>query len=111
MNQTELLQEFDVTCTKLRTILEAKNSDYAQSSDGGDPFANFTACEKLDLCHAEVGLLIRMLDKWQRLKTLAKIGKLSVKGESGVDACFDLMGYSFLMLALLKYKEQNVRTS
>lgn len=106
MTQPELLAEFDSVTAELRKVLEAKNSDYAQSSTGGDPFANFTACEKMGLCSAEVGFLTRMLDKWQRLKTLTLTGKLSVKGESGVDACMDIMGYGFLLLVYLKHKDK-----
>lgn len=104
MTQTELLSEFDRVAAKLRETLKAKNDDYSGASEDGNPFANFTACERLGLCSAEVGFLVRMQDKWQRLKTLSQKGKLSVEGESGLDACLDIMGYAFLLLAYLKHK-------
>ena len=82
-----------------------KNHDYAGA--GGDtPFANFTASEKLGICSTEVGFLMRMLDKLQRLGTFAKAGALKVLTEGPRDACLDIINYAILFAAYIHQKQE-----
>ncbi len=76
MNRDELLALHDQLCKEARTIMEAKNHDYA--GPGDDAFSNFRACEQVGLCSARIGLLCRMLDKLKRLVTFAKTGELNL---------------------------------
>lgn len=97
----------------LRTILSAleicskKNADYTGGQASDHPLANFLMAQEFGINPAD-GLLLRMLDKWQRIKSFKKNGKLQVVGESVEDAFMDIGVYAFLMLTLLKtLKEQD----
>lgn len=85
--------------TALEEIIKNKNNDYTGGSD--DPFANFKATANLGLSDAKTGVLIRLVDKIQRIKTYIHNGNLQVKGEGVEDACMDIMGYSLLLLGML----------
>jgi hypothetical protein len=79
-------------------LMESKNHDYRGGS--GDPFANFRRSVELGV-EPEVGLLMRMLDKIQRIKTFATKGELAVKGEPVWDAIVDIINYAVLCYGLL----------
>lgn len=84
-------------------LIEAKNNDYTAGSE--DPFANFKITEVLELGSAETGLLIRMVDKIQRVKSFIKKGELKVQNESAADAARDIIGYSLILIGLMKDRE------
>jgi len=84
-------------------ICSQKNADYTANAH---PLANFLIAEEFGINPVD-GLLIRMLDKIQRIKSYKTQEKLQVENESVVDAFMDLGNYSFLMIALLKYMEEN----
>lgn len=87
-----------------------KNADY---TGGEHPLANFLLAEDFGIPPTD-GLLLRMLDKIQRIKSFQLHGKLEVANESVEDAFQDLGVYSFLMLVLIrvlkerKDKEQGI---
>ena len=81
-----------------RFLMTQKNHDYTSGS--GDPFANFRTAANFDV-HPAVGILMRMNDKMQRIRTFAERGKLEVDGEGLRDACIDMINYSVLVYALL----------
>lgn len=84
-------------------VSAAKNNDYA----GGhalDPLGNFRQVVEFGV-DPHTGLLCRMVDKWQRIKTFFRDGALQVPGEGIRDALSDLGNYCFLMLALLADNE------
>lgn len=78
-------------------LMRAKNADYTA---GAGPFSNFEGTSDFGV-DPLVGLMIRMGDKFQRLKSFAKSGELKVKGEGVEDAFKDLIGYSYLALGML----------
>jgi hypothetical protein len=82
----------------MKATIRAKNADY---TNGEGAFANFEVTERLGLSSAEIGLLIRMVDKIQRLKSFLSKGELQVKGESAQDAAKDIMGYALILSAML----------
>lgn len=84
----------------LKDTLKRKNADYT----GGDesPFSNFEVTEKLGLSDAKTGVLIRMVDKIQRIRSFIKKGKLEVKNEGVEDAVMDVIGYSLVLLGMLE---------
>jgi len=104
MNTQELLVFHDAFCVEAKVIMAKKNHDYAGAS-GQTPFANFEIVEKLGLCKTETGILIRIQDKMMRLATFVNAGQLSVKNESAVDACQDILNYVVLLAAYIKQKE------
>jgi hypothetical protein len=94
----ELLALHESTCAAGREIMRAKNNDYC---DGAvDCFANFRASETLGV-PAEIGLMIRMLDKMKRVQTFVNKGTLQVKGESVEDSILDLVNYSILLKGII----------
>jgi hypothetical protein len=99
MNQQDYMKFMRDTYQDLELLIESKNSDYTAGSD--DAFANFRLCEEIGI-PALTGLIVRVLDKVQRIKAYAKAGKLEVPNEGVDDAFKDLIGYSFVALALLE---------
>lgn len=79
-------------------LIEAKNSDY---TGGKGAFANFDKAAELGL-DPMVGVLLRMEDKFQRIKSFVTQGDLKVKSESIEDAFKDIIGYSSICLGMLE---------
>jgi len=82
---------------------EKKNRGYAGKRN---PLANFYECEAFGI-KAWKGCLVRMSDKWARMKTLVKEENDPVlieakKMESLEDTIFDLGIYSFIELCLIR---------
>lgn len=100
---------FQLAESELNGILELikrKGNDYSGGSE--DVLENFKLAEKLGLAKAEVGLLLRMMDKVQRVRSFLSKGTLDVQNESAQDAVRDIIGYS---LALLGLMEENKATA
>lgn len=72
-------------CRELNEIFKRKNSDY------GDSFANLRK-ERPD------AILVRIFDKYCRLKTLLSGEKIQVKDESIEDTLLDLANYCLMEL-------------
>lgn len=89
----ELLFElFDDTFTQCKNIIMAKNHDYA---DQGDPYSNFRSSIGYGV-HPITGIMLRVNDKLQRIKTFVEKGRLSVLEESFEDSCNDIINYMIL---------------
>ena len=73
-----------------------KNHDYATNAD---PLSNFRECEGFGV-DAGKGIMVRMSDKWSRLKQLELKGEALVKDESLLDTLLDLANYSVLRAIL-----------
>lgn len=85
----EYLQNFQKITGEMLALTSAKNADYASDSD---PFANFRT-------FGELGILVRMSDKFARLKTLLVDKKdATVANETVEDTILDLATYSVLLL-------------
>lgn len=98
MTTAEYLQFIDVTFGEMKELIRRKNADY---TNGAGPFANFEAAEEIGLDPIK-GLVMRLLDKVQRLKSFCKQGELQVKGEGVEDIFKDFIGYSLIALAMLQ---------
>jgi hypothetical protein len=110
MNRKELLEMHKETCEAARSIMEAKNADYTGGNEGDDPFANFRATEMLGI-PAELGVLTRCLDKFQRIKSFVKNGTLQVKSESVEDAIQDVINYMILLQGIIRTRGEKATTS
>jgi hypothetical protein len=99
----KLLKMHEDTCKECREIMRAKNHDYANGSK--DPFANFRIAEMFGL-HPVTGILLRVTDKLQRIKSFVSTGELKVSGESVDDACDDIVNYAILMKGLLREQRE-----
>ena len=90
--------------------MERKNNDYAGGKGSGDdPFANFKMSSTIGV-HPAVGLLLRMMDKIQRIRTFTLDGGLAVSDESVDDACDDIVNYAILCKGLLKEMRESDRS-
>ena len=105
MNRQEWVEEFDALTLKMRCIMIAKNSDYANQDN--NPFSNFERVETLGIARTEVGFLTRMTDKLCRINSFVQKGELAVKDESVQDTLLDLANYSLLMIGYLKSKKKD----
>ena len=81
--------EFEKVLIPILGLLEKKNKDYGRSYD------------KLREEFGEVSFLIRLSDKYNRLKTLT-YHPASVEDESIIDTIYDVIGYCTLELAYRK---------
>jgi len=84
----ESMQRFFDECMRISV---AKNHDYAGESD---PLANFS-CLEPDV-HTGVGILVRMSDKWARIKRLM-FRKGKVQDEKLLDTFHDLANYTAIL--------------
>jgi hypothetical protein len=111
MNTEQLLNLHDETCCKCKEIMKQKNSDYTGGKNATDVFANFNASVILDI-HPVQGLLLRLIDKIQRIRSFTNDKQLQVSNESVEDACEDIVNYAILAKAMLieerKKIEQNL---
>ena len=82
-------------------IVKKKNSDYAKDVD---PFKNFRLSEFVGLCSLERAILVRMMDKIQRVVNLLD-KEASVKDESIEDTLKDLINYANILLVYLKSRK------
>jgi|GEM_PF-1264495 len=105
MNIAKLLELHDETTKKCRHIMEVKNNDYTGGKGSDDPFANFRCSTILDV-HPVTGILMRVMDKIQRIKTFTNDGQLSVAGETVDDACEDIINYAILAKAMLRQERE-----
>ena len=108
MTAKELLQLHDETCKTCRVIMEKKNSDYTGGRGATDPFANFNASKILNI-HPVQGLLLRVIDKIQRIRSFTNDKELSVPNETVEDACDDIVNYAILAKAMLMEQRKGVK--
>ncbi len=100
MTTEELLKLHEETCEKCREIMKRKNSDYTGGKSSTNPFANFDASKIISI-HPVQGLLVRIIDKIQRINSFTNDKELQVSDESVEDACEDILNYSILAKAML----------
>mgnify|MGYP006219463625 CR=1 FL=1 len=93
---------FNTLLDEMKRINREKRHDYANKKD---VFANFRESEILNV-HPVTGILMRVIDKIQRIKTFTNDGELSVPDETVDDACEDIVNYAILAKAMLRqYRE------
>lgn len=90
---------FELT-KEMEDIHERKNQNYATTEN---PLSNLKDVSELGI-DPFLGCLVRMADKWSRLKQLAT-GKPDVVGESIEDTLKDLANYC--LLAIILWEEKN----
>ena len=108
MTTEELLKLHDETCDKCKVIMAKKNSDYTGGSQATDIFANFNSSTILNI-HPVQGLLLRLIDKVQRIRSFTNDKKLSVPDESVDDACEDIVNYAILAKAMLIEERKKIK--
>lgn len=102
LTKAEYLAFIEKTFAEMTTLIKAKNSDYTAGSD--DPFANFRQSVDYGVDPLS-GVMVRVGDKLQRIKSFTKAGKLEVANEGVEDAFKDLIGYSLIALGMLSERK------
>ncbi len=109
--KNQLLESCEKTFKEILDLLKKKNSDYAGEAD---TYKNFIDPElqayldkhKTGLDAVELGIRIRMKDKWARLNTLLFSDKPpSVTSESLDDTLSDVIGYAGIWKAWREHKK------
>lgn len=83
---------------RMAEVHSAKNRDYAGETD---PLRNLRQCADAGI-DPWVGVIVRMTDKLDRLKSFAKARAFAVKDEGISDTLIDLANYSLLCLILFE---------
>lgn len=87
------LNTFKELIDEMYALTQRKNADYAGEKD---PFKNFRE-------FGTTGFLVRMSDKWSRIRNLLSSGKApAVKDEKVEDTLLDLATYSILLICWLR---------
>ena len=102
MKRKEFVEQIKKNTEKDFKILEAKNSDYA---DGDDAFQNFKVVEHVGLTTVEVGIMVRLSDKFQRIANLLK-RDAEVADEKIADTLSDARNYLNILQVYLEYEKE-----
>ena len=105
MNIEQLEKLHKETSQKCLEIMLKKNSDYTGGEKSEDIFANFRTSEILGV-NPVIGIMLRVMDKIQRIRSFTEDGQLKVQEESVDDACEDVVNYMILAKAMLKEQRQ-----
>ena len=100
MDLNELLNIHEDTCNSCMEVMVKKNNDYTGGKTAQDIFANFNSAKIIGM-HPVKGLLIRVIDKIQRINSFTNDKELSVSDETVTDACDDIVNYAILAKAML----------
>ena len=103
MTIEDIIKMLEDTTTELKDTLRRKSSDYTGGEGSQDPFANFKSTEVLGV-DPVIGIMIRVMDKIQRIRSFVNDGELKVANESVYDAFDDIIGYTILAKAMVKQK-------
>lgn len=103
INAEDFLESADEFLDNCLDIVKKKNADY--KSENGDFLSNFKKCERDDLAPAEVGIMIRLSDKMERLRTFIEKNHLEVEDEDFEDAIADSINYLLFLRAIINEKE------
>ena len=86
------------------TIVFRKNKDYSEEDD---PLRNFRESEGFGVKTSEA-VMVRLSDKWSRIKNFFKNGEYAVKDEAVTDTIVDAINYfAILYAAILEEVEKN----
>ena len=102
MTTDELLALHDKMCKEARAIMVKKNQDYSGGSQ--DPFSNFRGSLNYGV-EPEIGICIRIGDKFKRVEAYIKNGALAVQDESALDSIQDSINYLILMAGMIKDRQ------
>lgn len=98
MTKERLLEIHKELCGEALEIMVRKNQDY--SGGDADPFANFRGSATYGV-EPEIGIMIRIQDKFKRLQAFLKNGTLAVQDEGVRDTCNDIINYTILLYGML----------
>ena len=95
-------REFDDALDELKMLHDAKNHDYATADN---PYKNLEGCERLGI-EAWRGIVIRLMDKFERVEQYCVNGELAIKSEGMEDTFKDIAVYSTLAMILFRRDQE-----
>lgn len=98
-----LIKSMEETFSSCLETAKKKNNDYGGTNK--DPFYNFETSSIMSGVPVHDGLMVRMSDKWSRVKTLLKRENL-VLDESIEDTIDDLINYLAILKAYIQQKNK-----
>jgi hypothetical protein len=93
----KFLEAFDRMVAEASAIVRTKNADYGTSKE---PFSNFLGSELLAGVPVERGMLVRMSDKFIRIRNL--MDRPAATDESVRDTLIDLANYALILAIWLE---------
>ena len=95
--------EFDDALDELKMLHDSKNNDYATAEN---PYKNLEGVKRIGI-EPWRGIVIRLMDKFERLEGFCRTRELAVKSESIEDTFKDIAIYSVLALILYRKEEDD----
>lgn len=93
----QYIENFTHVVSEMIDLTRKKNNDYGGATD---PWKNFRE-------FGQLGILVRMSDKWARIKSaLAEKRELKVSDETVEDTIFDLAVYSVILLLWIRSRQR-----
>ena len=97
-------KEFDDALDELKMLHDAKNHDYATAEN---PYKNLEGVSRIGI-EPWRGIVIRLMDKFERVEQYCKNGELAIKSEGMEDTFKDIAVYSTLAMILFR-KSENLK--
>ena len=99
-------REFDDALDELEMLHDAKNHDYATAEN---PYKNLEGVERIGI-EAWRGIVIRLMDKFERVEQYCTNGELAIKSEGMEDTFKDIAVYSTLAMILFRKEQKQVES-
>ena len=91
-------REFDDALDELKMLHDAKNHDYATAEN---PYKNLEGVSRIGI-EPWRGIVIRLMDKFERVEQYCTNGELAIKSEGMEDTFKDIAVYSTLAMILFR---------
>ena len=96
-------REFDDALDELKMLHDAKNHDYATA---GNPYKNLEGVSRIGI-EPWRGIVIRLMDKFERVEQYCSNGELAIKSEGMEDTFKDIAVYSTLAMILFRKQQDD----
>ena len=96
-------REFDDALDELKMLHDAKNHDYATAEN---PYKNLEGVARIGI-EPWRGIVIRLMDKFERVEQYCKNGELAIKSEGMEDTFKDIAVYSTLGMILFRKQQDD----
>ena len=97
-------REFDDALDELKMLHDAKNHDYATVEN---PYKNLEGVSRIGI-ELWRGIVIRLMDKFERVEQYCTNGELAIKSEGMEDTFKDIAVYSTLAMILFRKGQDDV---
>ena len=96
-------REFDDALDELKMLHDAKNHDYATAEN---PYKNLEGVARIGI-EPWRGIVIRLMDKFERVEQYCRSGELAIKSEGIEDTFKDIAIYSTLAMILFRKQQDD----